>query len=334
MNQNKCAGCGIILQDENVTQEGYTTNLENNLCQRCFKMKNYGEYQIVSKSNDEYIEILSKVNETQDLVVHVVDILNVDQDLREIRKYISNKMILVLNKRDALPLSVNDNKTIAYFKDQDLGYDDIIVIGTRTNYNIDNLLLMIKKYKTSKNVYFVGRTNVGKSSLINKLMMNYSVNTSDLTISPLPSTTLATVEVELSEDLILIDTPGLVDRGNITNYIDDEHLKKIGFKREIRPSVFQIKKGQCLVIDDIFRIDYVDGEKNSFSFYMSNDLEIKKMNAKKQDVLKDLGHTNLDIKYHEDLVIDGLGFIKIISKCNIDIYLDKKVSVFTRDSII
>ena len=47
MKKNKtCNGCGIKLQDENVALEGYTTSLENTICQRCFRMKNYGEYQV------------------------------------------------------------------------------------------------------------------------------------------------------------------------------------------------------------------------------------------------------------------------------------------------
>ena len=62
-----CQGCGVLLQDENVLQDGYTTNLENQLCQRCFRMKNYGEYQSVTKSNEEYLEILKSISETKDL---------------------------------------------------------------------------------------------------------------------------------------------------------------------------------------------------------------------------------------------------------------------------
>ena len=26
-NEKRCAGCGVLLQDENILQEGYTTNL-------------------------------------------------------------------------------------------------------------------------------------------------------------------------------------------------------------------------------------------------------------------------------------------------------------------
>ena len=51
-NQKRCLGCGIVLQDQNVLQEGYTTSLDNDICQRCFRMRNYGEYQMVAKSNE------------------------------------------------------------------------------------------------------------------------------------------------------------------------------------------------------------------------------------------------------------------------------------------
>ena len=101
-NEKRCAGCGVLLQDENILQEGYTTNLENDLCQRCFRMKNYGEYQVVTKSNEEYIEILKSVGETKDLVLYITDLLNLEKNIEEIRTIIPNKMILVLNKMDII----------------------------------------------------------------------------------------------------------------------------------------------------------------------------------------------------------------------------------------
>ena len=146
MNEKKCLGCGVTLQDENVLLEGYTVNLENDLCQRCFRLKNYGEYQVVAKSNEEYIEILKTVGKTKDLVLHIVDLLNIDKDIHAIREYLPNKMILVLNKRDALPKSVKDEKIIEYIKTLDVNYEEIIVISANKNYNID--LLMKKNKKT------------------------------------------------------------------------------------------------------------------------------------------------------------------------------------------
>ena len=76
----KCLGCGVVLQDSNITNEGYTTSIENDICMRCFRLKNYGEYQMVTKSNEEYESILKEISKTKDLVIYVTDILNIEED--------------------------------------------------------------------------------------------------------------------------------------------------------------------------------------------------------------------------------------------------------------
>ena len=116
MENKQCLGCGVELQDTNIMQEGYTNSIENDYCRRCFRIKNYGSYQVSTKSNEEYIEILKSIGKTNDLVVYVVDILNINKNIEFIRQYINNKMILVLNKRDLLPKHTNEAKIIQYIK--------------------------------------------------------------------------------------------------------------------------------------------------------------------------------------------------------------------------
>ncbi len=334
MNKKYCRGCGVELQNENISLEGYVNDLDNDICQRCFRMNNYGEYQVVTKSNDEFINILKTVGETNDLVLHLVDLVNLDKDLSDIKKYMTNKMMLVLNKRDALPKSIKDEKIINYIKGLGLDYIDIVIISANKNYNIDLLISKIMKYKTSTKVYVVGKTNTGKSSLINRLIHDYSDNISDLTISPLPSTTLNLVSIVMNKDLVLIDTPGLIDRGNISNYLRPNDIKKLINKKEIKPKTYQIKPGQCLIIDDMVRIDYVEGEKNSFTLYIPNSLKVKRMNAHKQVRLKELSEASLELGYREDIVINGLGWVKLVDKAKVNIYIDKNVEVFTRRNFI
>jgi ribosome biogenesis GTPase YqeH len=334
MDKKYCRGCGVELQNENISLEGYVNDLDNDICQRCFRMNNYGEYQVVTKSNEEFITILKSVNETNDLVLHLVDLVNLDKDLADIKKYMTNKMMLVLNKRDALPKSIKDEKIINYIKGLGLDYIDIVIISANKNYNIDLLISKIMKYKTSTKVYVVGKTNTGKSSLINRLIHDYSENISDLTISPLPSTTLNLVSIVMNKDLVLIDTPGLIDRGNISNYLRPNDIKKLINKKEIKPKTYQIKPGQCLIIDDIVRIDYVEGEKNSFTLYIPNSLKVKRMNANKQKRLKELSEVTLELGYREDIVINGLGWVKLVDKAKVNIYIDKNVEVFTRRNFV
>ena len=334
-NEKKCLGCGVVLQDQNILKEGYITSLENDICQRCFRMKNYGEYQVVTKSNDEYIEILKSVGKTKDLVLYITDLLNVEKDFSQIREILPNKMILVLNKKDVLPKSVKEQKLIAYLKGMNIQVEEVIVISCAKNYNIDYLLKRIKYYQTSKNVYVVGHTNAGKSSLINKLIKNYSDNVQELTMSPLPSTTLNMVNIEINDYLTLIDTPGLVDSGSILNHVDEKMVKKISPKKEIKPRTYQLRKNQSIIIEDLVRIDYVEGEKNSFTVFVSTDLKVRRLlNLLNNEELKDLNKTTYQVKYDEDLVVVGLGFIKIVNKGVVDVYINKDVDTFMRKSLI
>ncbi len=334
-DEKRCGGCGVLLQSENVLLEGYTTNLENEICQRCFRMKNYGEYQVVTKSNEEYLKILKSVSETKDLVLYITDLLNLEKEIDEIRNMFNNKMILILNKKDVFPKSVKEEKLIKYLENKGVHFEEIIVISATKNYNIDYLLKRIKIHQTSKNVYVVGHTNAGKSSLINRLIKNYSDSTRELTMSPLPSTTLNMVKIEINDYLTLIDTPGLVDNGSILNQVDQKMVKRISAKKEIKPRTYQLRKNQSIIIEDLIRIDYIEGEKNSFTLFISNDLKVRRLlNLFNNDELKDKNKITYNMKYDEDLVISGLGFVKIVDKGTINIYVDKDVETFIRKSLI
>ena len=218
----------------------------------------------------------------------------------------------------------------------DIHFEEVIVISVNKNYNIDYLLSKIQEHQNSYNVYVVGHTNAGKSSLINKLIKNYSENdTRELTMSPLPSTTLNTVSIEINKYLTLIDTPGLVDTGSILNFVDEKMVKKISPKKEIKPRTYQLRKNQSIIIEDLVRIDYVEGERNSFTLFISNDLKVKRLlNLFNNEELKDKNKETYNLKYDEDIVINGLGFIKVVNKGTVDVYIDKNVDTFTRKSLI
>jgi small GTP-binding protein len=207
----------------------------------------------------------------------------------------NNKIILVITKKDMLPLSVTDQKIVAYIKNECGVFDDIVVISAYKNYNIDRLMSLIKKHRVYKDVYVVGNTNAGKSTLINKIIDDYSIDTSLITISNMPSTTLDQIRIPF-KDYYLIDTPGLVDFHNIVNYISDSNIKKLSCHKEIKPRTYQIKKGQALIIEDFLRIDYVEGEKNSFTVFVSNNVDIKRINGKRHDYLKDLSRKEINLK--------------------------------------
>lgn len=328
-----CSGCGVLMQDDNILGLGFTTNLENDMCMRCFRLKNYGEYESVSSSLVNYENIIEGINKTNDLVLYVVDILNLPSNLQDVREMINNDCILVLNKRDLLPLSVKEEKILEYMNNLNLGYDDIVIVSSEKNTNMDLLLKKIERFKKSKDVYVIGYTNAGKSSLINKFIKNYGDGDTKLTIAPLPSTTLDKIIIPINDELTLIDTPGIIDKDNIINFVDKKMFKKLNSKKEIRPKTYQLSKNESLLIGDMMRIDYIEGDRNSLTFYIPNEIKIRRCRFKSNN-LKDIAIRSIDVDYYHDVVIRGLGFIKIVASCKLNIYINKDVEIFTRDSMI
>lgn len=323
----KCFGCGTRLQSEDKSALGYVYDLNRELCERCFRINNYGEYKEVAKSNEEYIKILKQVSKTKDLVLLVVDSFNLDK-LDIINDYLTNPMILVLTKRDVLPKSLNDEKILNYLNSDKLNIVNKIIISSYKNYNFDELLASIRRNQRTENVYVVGFTNSGKSTMINKLMHNYSTNKSQITTSILPSTTLDTIEIKLDEKLKLIDTPGLLIEGDITNYVDAKMLKKIIPNKEIKPLSYQIKGKQTIIVEDLLKIEV---DNNNVILYFSNQLKIERYYKEK---VLNLEKHELKLNGNEDVVVKGLGFFKVLKQGNIAIYTLPGVSVYKRKAII
>lgn len=324
---NKCIGCGIELQNNDKTKLGYTTNIEKSLCERCFRIENYGEYKKVTKDNNEYINILKEINKTKDLVVLVLDIFNLTENINVIKENISNDILLVITKRDILPKSVHDEKLIEYVKNYNLKIKDQVVISSYKNYNFDELYEKINNYKKSKNVYVIGFTNAGKSTMINKLIYNYSDNNTKITTSIMPSTTLDKIEINLNENLTIIDTPGLLCEKSFYDILEGKDLKKIIPKKEIKPISYQIKEKQYIIID---KYAIIEAENVNMILFMANSLNIKRLYKKPEIKLKE---RNIKID-NNDIVINGLGFIKCIGKSNIKIYTYDEISVTTRKNLI
>ena len=134
-----CKGCGIKLQNENENELGYTNDLNNILCRRCFRLKHYGEYTISTKSQDEFRNITIEIGKKKSLVLYVVDLLSIPNDILSIKEFlINNEVILVLNKKDVFPKDVTDEKLLSYFDTIGEGaFIDRIVISASSGYNLN-----------------------------------------------------------------------------------------------------------------------------------------------------------------------------------------------------
>lgn len=321
----KCIGCGSILQDSDINKDGYVLDISDSICQRCFRIKYYNEYKVTSRNNSDYINIINSINDN-DLVVYVTSLFDIRLDFIDSFK----NVIVVLTKKDILPKSVKDSKIIDYIKTR-YKYLDIEVISSIKNYNLDSLFNKIKKYNKNGNVYVVGTTNSGKSTLINKLIKNYSDSDIEITSSLYPSTTLDKIEINI-DDIKIIDTPGLINEGSIINYIDNKTLKKITPKKEIKPRTYQLKGSGSILIDNLVRMDY-DTKDTSMTIYIANGINIT-FAGKENNKLHNMNKQIFNIDNNKDIVISDLCFIKFTKEVKLDIYTFDNVNIYERDNLI
>lgn len=326
---NKCLGCGIQMQNETKEKLGYVENIENTICERCFKLKHYGEYQKVTLQNEDFMKILSTIPKNN-LVVYITDALTIDLSYLHFFKNI----ILVITKRDILPKSVKDEKIIMKLKEQYQNLLDIVMVSSIKNYGLDKLYQSIKHHYHYKDIYFVGNTNSGKSTLLNKLIMNYSQTkiTPNITMSMYPSTTIDKIEVKLNE-MTLIDTPGLLDEGNLTTYLEKKELKKVTPKKEIKPRSCQLKGKGSILIDNYVRVDYETKENNSLVIYTATDIKVN-FSSYTKNTYRDFIPYKYSIPMKKDIVIPGLGFIKFTKPLEVTLYLPEKIKPYLRDNLI
>ena len=329
----ECLGCGSVLQTIAPKEEGFVKSSvlsKADYCERCFKIKHYGEYSVLDKKIDTDGIIRNINSDNLASVAILIDALNINDNIKKYVKRFKNKKYILITKKDILPKSLKEKKLIEYIKNNVCDTENIMCISSVKNYNIDNFLNKIKEDNV-KRLYIVGFTNSGKSTFINHLLTSQMKNPT-ITTSAIPNTTASYITIKLDNKITIVDTPGFIDSNAVYNFIDYNKTIKLYPKKEIRVKTFQIRSGYSIVINDILRIDNLS-KCNSFSFYMSDKLRYEKVKFKNEK-LKILPSISIETNECTDVLINGLGFIRITKPGEFKIYaLDEKM-ISIRKSMI
>ena len=370
MSKIRCYGCGNELQCEDETKAGYVPekileSRENILCQRCFKLQHYNTNSEVELANDEFVSILKNVGKHDALIVYVIDIFAFESSIIEnLGSYLNNKPILILaNKRDLLPTSVNDNKLVDWIKRRlnELGISniiDVIISSGQTNYNTDYILDKFDLLRQKRDVYIIGNSNVGKSTFINSLLKNYSNNTQNfITTSYFPGTTLNVINIPLDKRNYIYDTPGIITKNSMYYAVEPRILRYILPRKEIKPVTFQLKSNQSLLIGGLANFSFKTGKDTNFTTYFSNFVNIVRCKYdKRTPTFNNLIKTknihpissnvtsNDDLKKIEleitktgkiDVVVSGYGWISFEANNQlIELEVPKCCNIYVREAMI
>ena len=86
----KCLGCGALIQVTDSNAIGFSRNIDDKYCERCFRIKNYNDYKFVDKNPKDFDFIIDNINCTNDLVVLVVDIMSISDAFYDLASKLKN----------------------------------------------------------------------------------------------------------------------------------------------------------------------------------------------------------------------------------------------------
>lgn len=366
----RCIGCGAVLQSEAPSEQGYLPKSaltkilegqeENIYCQRCFRLRHYNEIVPVPTDNDDFLRLLDSISQTRALVVNVIDLFDFDGSvIPSLPRFVgTNPFVIVGNKIDLFPQNTNQVKVKDWLRQQanraGLFPQDIFLISAKQKKNINGLLKYLAEQAGKKDIYFVGTTNVGKSTLVNAIIQELGDVKDLITTSRFPGTTLDKIEIPLEEGNLLVDTPGIISKNQLAHFLDAKQLEIISPQKRLKPVTFQLKPGQTIFLAGLGRMDFIDGEPTSFVIYADQKMYLHRtktenadefyqkhvgglLNPPNTEQIADIPPLKGQIfrpKDKSDLIFGGIGFITVKKDITVKTYTPDGIGLGIRKAII
>ena len=164
--------------------EDSASDIASLVCKRCFSLENYNSALSITLQQDDYLRHLKILKNQRALLVLVLDVSDFPACVfPNLKNLISTKssVLIVANKIDLFPVGLKPNFWIQ-FRDHIIeecvnsGLAKSTIVGVRfisvkqSKGILELSNEIVKKWGNRGDVYLMGCTNVGKSSLFNKLL--------------------------------------------------------------------------------------------------------------------------------------------------------------------
>jgi ribosome biogenesis GTPase A len=191
-------------------------------------------------------------------------------------------------------LSPRDTHENSRYREKDndeagiLRRSNVHLVSCQSGYGIESLMRSITGMAAEHGgvIYVMGAANVGKSSFINRLLdTTYNnggpkgkqakrSNVPQATVSNLPGTTLDFLKIRLPNGLTMIDTPGLINKGQLTAKLTTDELKQVIPRKPINTVTLRVSQGKCILLGGLARVELLEGLPFFFTFFVSNEIKL------------------------------------------------------------
>ncbi len=285
----RCYKCGAILQTANPKEVGYISpEIVSKypegllLCNDCFTNERFNIQPTEAHYEESYQSILETVKQSKALVCYVIDLLSFEGSfITKLNEMIEGLDVLVVaNKRDLLPDNIDDNALLQYVEHRlrvaKLKVKDVVLTSSHANYNIDLMYQKIVELANNRDVYFIGASISGKSSLISDLLKRYTNTTSrPVTVCTFKNTDLRGYKIPLTNKTSIYELPGTDITNSMLSKVERAVQNQIMPKKAIKPRKFTMHINKTIAFGGLAAIQLLSKEKTDVTCYASDSIEIK-----------------------------------------------------------
>ena len=295
----RCYHCGAILQCENENEKGYiipeslhrATPIQIIYCDRCFEtMKAFNNSELEQKVDQEVLKILDDAFATDALIIWVVDLFSFNGTLNsEIAKKVKKLNVIVVgNKRDLFPLNVKDESLVEYLNTTFNAYGikpkSVRLLGATNKIDSKELIDSVNTARKGHDVYMIGNSTSGKTSIINRAMKGFENKTSrQIKTITYPGTSVNVLEIPLSRSSFFYELPGISQTTSATGKLEKDVVRQIVPKKAVKLITRTMSAGDALMVGSLAAFEIIKGKTTNYRFYSAEGVETRKVQSKKLD---------------------------------------------------